>query len=222
MDMQQELLVEKKSENTLFNALYDTLNAIKSNYKLYLPLLFISFCIKIYILANANATEDAQVIISSIVMAVASIIHTVLLLNFFFFNFEKLKFNIAKVFWDIPTYVFFSVIMGLGSLIGVALLVIPGIFFLYFFYFLPMVAILFDKEGESNFAITKRKVSSLGVTYFGVLLLTLVIGFFSFVLTSYAPGAGVPLAITYTMALLVSFLEDALAGMVIALFKRAN
>ncbi|MFG1591574.1 hypothetical protein [Halobacteriovorax sp. CON-3] len=222
MDMHhEEETIEVSKDFSFIDSMYESVSAMKGNLAHYLPLFFLSFAIKAYGLAYFNAQDDMTVITVAAVNVFGTIIQSVFILNFFFFAFEKLQYRVSKVLWDIPTYMFYGFLTSLLMILGVAFFIIPFFYVAYFYSFVAMTAILFDKEGESNFAITKKKVSTLGGTYFFYLVMVFIISGISQVVTNYAPGAGITIELIYVICLLLTLIQDVLTGVIVSLFRKA-
>ncbi|MEH0861197.1 MULTISPECIES: hypothetical protein [Halobacteriovorax] len=226
MDMQDNSEIETvtSSQYGIIEAMYDAISIMKERLGPYSILFVFSFLLKAYAIYNANLGDmatDMKIIEAAIVNVLGAVFQSVLILNFFFFALNGLDFKIKKVLWDIPTYVFFGFLMSLLTVLGFALFVIPGLYVMYFYMALPMVAILFDQEGESNFKITKTKVSSLGGTYAIYFVLTMIISGVGTIVTNYAPGTGIPMGILYISCLILTLVQDVMAGLVVALFNKA-
>ncbi|MFG1499201.1 hypothetical protein ABMA70_03255 [Halobacteriovorax sp. XZX-3] len=222
MDMHHEEVTNEDSKDLSFiDSMYEAVSAMKGNLPHYLPLFFLSFALKAYGLAYFNAQDDMTVITVAAVNVFGTIIQSVFILNFFFFAFEKLPYRVSKVLWDIPTYMFYGFLTSLLMILGVAFFVIPFFYVAYFYSFVAMTSILFDKEGESNFAITKKKVSTLGGTYLGFLVISFIIAGIAQVVTNYAPGTGIAIELIYIICLLLTLIQDVLTGVLVSLFRKA-
>lgn len=228
MDMQDnsenEIEVSNSSDNGIIDAMYEAVSAITERPALYSIIYLFTFFLAAYAIYNSNLGDmatDSKIIEVAIVNVVGTIFQSVLILNFFFFAYKNLEFKISKVLWDIPTYMFFGFLFGLMTLLGTALLVIPGLYVFYFYMTLPMVAILFDEEEKSNFKITKEKVSKLGGTYAIFLVLSLIVGGIASVVSTYAPGTGLPMPIIYGACLILTFVQTVMTGICVSLFNKA-
>lgn len=222
MDMHHEEVTNEDGKKYSFiDSMYEAISAMKGNLPHYLPLFFLSFAIKAYGLAYFNVQDDTTVITVAAVNVVGTIIQSVFILNFFYFAYEKLQYRVSKVLWDIPTYMFYGFLTSLLMLLGLVFFIIPFFYVAYFYSFVAMTAILFDKEGESNFAITKKKVSALGGSYFFYLVMVLVISGISQVVTNYAPGTGIAIEVIYVICLLLTLIQDVLTGVLVSLFRKA-
>lgn len=211
-----------EQEISFSNGLYDAIWAIKEDAGVYIALLIFSFLLKYQSIVNFNSQDDMTVILTTLINAVGSFIQAAFILNFFYFRFKGERLKIAKVLWDIPTFVFYSIVSSMLILLGFVLFFIPGLYCFYYYSNVSVTAILFDEEEKSNFKLTKKKVSQLGGTYALFLLAAIVISLVTMAIVSIAPGAGIHVSIVLVFAFVLSFVQDILAGMLVSLFKKVS
>lgn len=228
MDMQDNTVDETEKNpvesHGIIDAMYEAVSAITERPLIYLCIYLFSFLIAGYSIYNSNLGDmasDAKVIEVAIVNVIGTILQSVLILNFFYFAFKKIEFKTSKVLWDIPTYVFFGFLFGTLTILGSFLFVIPGMYVFYMYMTLPIVSILFDEEEKSNFKITKEKVSNLGGTYAIYFVLSLIVSGVASVVSTYAPGTGLPMPLIYGACMILVFVQSILSGIIVSLLNKA-
>jgi hypothetical protein len=85
--------------------------------------------------------------------------------------------ELTTAMWSAPTYILVSMVHGFLFLIGLVLLVLPGFYFFFAFYFAPLVAII--DEDKSSFKYSRELFHArTGFVIKGVLVIGLMSLFF--------------------------------------------
>lgn len=160
-------------ENTFFEHFYRSCDLLKTHYKKFLPIIVFYICLFVVELYYSLATDDITKITSSLGLGLVGVFVSIYLLNMFTSLINEKEFSLRKVFWDIPTYLFYELGFGIMLLIGLFFLVVPGVYIGFFYAHAPVISICFDHLDEEIgvFALTKKAVSQNKILNFGIYLL---------------------------------------------------
>ncbi len=138
--------------------------------------------------------SDEKKIILGVSDGVLAILFQVFFYNFYFTSISAQKFSFQKTLWDVPKYLFTSLILTLSLVSSSALIyfllysfssivatIVCGlyiVFFLLVFIYLPMISILFDHY-QSDLSLTKKLLGLIRNNFFFYLSLI----FFVFIVT---------------------------------------
>lgn len=166
-------------ENNFYTHFYNATSILKNDYKKFIGILLFYILVDLVQLYYSVATDDTVKILSTLGLGLISIFISVYLVNKSYALLTETKFSLRKVFWDIPTYLFYELGFGLALLIGALFFVIPGIYFLFCFMHVPIVSICFDHldEREGVFSLTKKAVFKNKALNFGIYILIALISF---------------------------------------------
>lgn len=202
-------------ENTFFNHFYNSVEILKSHYKKFIPIMVFYFCVLLCEIFYSQATDDVTRIVSALGLGLIGVFISVYLINIFNFllSTSTSTFSLRKVFWDLPTYLYYELGFGILLLFSTLLLVIPGLYVGFFYAHVPVVSVCFDEydKGEGIFSLTKRAVSLNKTLNFLLLILSVLTSFLFlgierlYVMTGLNLGLSAALILVYIHIVLVQY-----------------
>lgn len=160
-------------ENNFYTHFYNATSILKNDYKKFIGIILFYICFFLTELIYSVATDDTVKILSTLGLGLINVFISIYLANKFYALINESEFSVRKVFWDIPTFLFYELGFGLALLVSILLLIMPGIYVLFFFAHVPIVSICFDHLGEKEgvFSLTKKAISRNKMLNLGIYIL---------------------------------------------------
>jgi hypothetical protein len=156
--------------SSLINSWKKSFEVVKDNFLFFTIIVFLETVVS-SIASHYSVTPDDTIMLTSTLAEVfLSLVFMIFVVNRFYSSFCHLRFSVQKVFWDIPTYIYYELLFGLILIFSIVLLVFPAVIIFVLFSFVPIVAIILDDDEEGIFTKTKRIVMSDLLQYLLVLI----------------------------------------------------